>query len=241
MVRNEHLFNQDLWAGPMDTLDVHIPTRVLRSKSSKSLKESFNAIWENALNNIKNFTSMRELAKTGSFTHVPRASPWSLQVLRTRSTADAAWVAPLRATLLDTYTRAYTALAAGDAKTLKRLTLPEFAAAARAALPAPPGAKGPLTYKWRLHKLTAPAQIVSIRAVTAHYGLTEPITGNRLLVNALVRIESEQTLHVYDRTGALVRGVGQTAPRRVVEYLVFEKRMWYEKPWIIRERMYETS
>jgi protein MBA1 len=25
-----------------------------------------------------------------------------------------------------------------------------------------------------------------------------------------------------------------------VEYLVLEKRMWYEGPWVIREQIYET-
>jgi protein MBA1 len=28
--------------------------------------------------------------------------------------------------------------------------------------------------------------------------------------------------------------------KRVTEYLVFEKRMWYDGPWVIREQLWET-
>lgn len=28
--------------------------------------------------------------------------------------------------------------------------------------------------------------------------------------------------------------------RRVTEYLVFEKRMWYDGPWVIREQLWEA-
>ena len=38
------------------------------------------------------------------------------------------------------------------------------------------------------------------------------------------------------KTGARV---GATEPKTVVEYLVFQKRMWSDTPWIIRDRLYE--
>ena len=28
--------------------------------------------------------------------------------------------------------------------------------------------------------------------------------------------------------------------KRVTEYLVFEKRMWYDGPWVIREQLWEA-
>ena len=32
---------------------------------------------------------------------------------------------------------------------------------------------------------------------------------------------------------------GDADVKRVTEYLVFEKRMWYDTPWVIREQMFE--
>ncbi len=29
-------------------------------------------------------------------------------------------------------------------------------------------------------------------------------------------------------------------PKRVVQYLVFQKRMWYNTPWIIRNEVFEN-
>ena len=48
-----------------------------------------------------------------------------------------------------------------------------------------------------------------------------------------------QTLHVYDRAGKLVKDAGQTTPKRVVEHLVFEKRLWYNMPWMIKDRIFD--
>jgi mitochondrial protein MBA1 len=50
-----------------------------------------------------------------------------------------------------------------------------------------------------------------------------------------------QTLHVYDRSGRLMKDAGHSTPKRVVEYLTFEKRMWYTKPWVIRDQLYEDA
>ena len=46
-----------------------------------------------------------------------------------------------------------------------------------------------------------------------------------------------QSVETYSKkTGARV---GATEHKPVVEYLVFQKRMWSDTPWIIRDRLYE--
>jgi mitochondrial protein MBA1 len=74
-------------------------------------------------------------------------------------------------------------------------------------------------------------QIVSIRAVQGYLGLQPPRTGNPLYVNVLARFETIQSL--------TKRGVPSTVePKRIVEHLLFEKRMWYDTPWVIKEQLY---
>jgi protein MBA1 len=43
--------------------------------------------------------------------------------------------------------------------------------------------------------------------------------------------------------GAVKRPNGTIAakPKRVTEYLILEKRLWYDTPWIFREQMWETK
>ena len=123
---------------------------------------------------------------------------------------------------------------------------------------------------WRFHGELSPIRVISIRAVEGHLGIEEPKFGNRMMVHALVRIDSEQvrshlvqlrswlntsvqSLEMYDTWGRAVHrpagGVAQSISgfgncpaekKRVTEYLVFEKRMWYDGPWIIREQLWEA-
>ena len=50
---------------------------------------------------------MYQLAKSSFF---PVKSPWSLQILKSRSTSPGTWVAPFRTTFLNTYTAANIAM-----------------------------------------------------------------------------------------------------------------------------------
>ena len=66
-----------------------------------------------------------------------------------------------------------------------------------------------------------------------------------------------QSLEMYDMWGRPVHrpatgdALGKPTPasgygncpaerKRVTEYLVFEKRMWYDGPWAVREQLWET-
>lgn len=49
-------------------------------------------------------------------------------------------------------------------------------------------------------------------------------------------------MHVTDSTG-ISEGLGMVPAvrKRVTEYLVAEKRMWYDGPWVFREQIYPLS
>jgi hypothetical protein len=89
----------------------------------------------------------------------------------------------------------------------------------------------PAAYKWRLVSQPSPVRIVSVRAMEGHLGLQPIRTGNPLYVNVLARFDTIQAL--------TRRGVASTVePKRIVEYLLFEKRMWYDTPWIVKEQLH---
>ena len=124
-----------------------------------------------------------------------------------------------------------TPISSGDSKKIASLTTGEFAKSALKKLRSlhPPGSA--TDYRWRLVSQPSPVSIVSIRAVDGYFGLQPPRTGNPLYVNVLARFETIQSL--------TRRGVASTTePKRVVEHLLFEKRMWYDTPWIIKEQLH---
>jgi hypothetical protein len=74
-------------------------------------------------------------------------------------------------------------------------------------------------------------RIVSIRTVEGYFGFKPILKGSPLYVNVLARFETIQSL--------TKRGVPSTVePKRIVEHLLFEKRMWYDTPWVIKEQFH---
>lgn len=49
-----------------------------------------------------------------------------------------------------------------------------------------------LTYIWRFHREITPTRVISIRANEGYLATEEPKIGNRMMVHALVRIDTEQ-------------------------------------------------
>lgn len=43
---------------------------------------------------------------------------------------------------------------------------------------------------------------------------------------------------MYTKGGQLLQG--SRDPKPVLEYIVFQKRLWYDSPWVARERFYEN-
>lgn len=105
---------------------------------------------------------------------------------------------------------------------------------------------------WQLHKELSPLQILSLRSQEGYLALNEPVFGNRLVVQAVCRIETEQSLEMYDGRGkplhALEEGAVWTPgsrvaaqKRRVLEYLVLEKKMWLDTPWYFRDQLWPEA
>lgn len=105
-----------------------------------------------------------------------------------------------------------------------------------------------------------PCQVVSIRAGQAYTAKAPPPRGcNRMLINALVKFDTmqvnysimiissinqltlvlRQSLEVINRQGK--RNVETPTPKRVLEYMIVEKRGWTTSPWTIRDKVYDTS
>lgn len=119
----------------------------------------------------------------------------------------------------------------GDSKTLSSLTSHEYSKSASRRLRNLHPIGGSALYKWRLVSQPSPVRIVSIRAVDGYLGLQPLRAGNPLYLNVLARFETIQSL--------AKRGVGSSVePKRIIEYLLFEKRMWYDTPWVIKEQLY---
>ena len=108
---------------------------------------------------------------------------------------------------------------------------------------------------WKFHGERKPCKVVSLRAAEGFYGSKGPRIGSRLAVQAVVRFDTlqvclapglvsdstynltRQSVEMYSkRTGARI---GATEPKTVTEYLVFQKRMWFDSPWVIRDRLFE--
>jgi len=152
-------------------------------------------------------------------------------------------------------------------KEIKRLTTSSFASET---LTTQKKHKVDCSYFWRFHREINPTQIVSLRATEGYLASEAPKFGNRLMVHALVKFDTEQvqkdffhlyhlsntiflskfqSLEIYDRGGnplhepaegsVCVNGRVPAKTRHVVQYLVFEKRMWYDGPWVIREQIWD--
>ncbi|KAI0252475.1 hypothetical protein BJV78DRAFT_1200902 [Lactifluus subvellereus] len=229
-VRDESESTIDMWSLPLETLDVHIPSFPARVEGA-TLRDHLTLLWDNFLNSLKNVSSMRKLAQENSFPGRETLSPRSLQIFRAKSTKDSAWVAPLRGILLENYKRVNNAIAEGDSKTVASLTVDEYAKSTLRKLRTLHPAGSSTVYRWRLVSQPSPVRIVSIRAMQGHLGLQPLRAGNPLYVNVIARFETIQSL--------TRRGVPSTVePKRIVEYLLFEKRMWYDTPWAIKEQLY---
>lgn len=229
-VRDESESFVDLWSLPLETLDVHIPSFPAKAENA-TLRDHITLLRDNFLNTLKNVSSMRKIAQENAFPGRDISSARSFQIFQAKSTKDSAWVAPLRATLLENYKRVNNAIAEGDSKTLTSLTTNEYAKFASRRLRNLHTAGRPAAYKWRLVSQPSPVRIASIRAVEGHLGLQPIRSGNPLYVNVLARFDTIQAL--------TRRGIVSTVePKRIVEYLLFEKRMWYDTPWVIKEQLH---
>lgn len=134
----------------------------------------------------------------------------------------------------------------GDRKTLNGLTAYEYQTYAIDLLKKNEARIRPrqLSTTWELSSLVSPVKILSLRTFPLYTAAEEPKYGNRLCVQALVRFETMQRMVVKDARGRAVdlsgtSGGKELEPRRVLEYLVCENKMFYKDGWYIRDQVFE--
>ncbi|KAI5121716.1 hypothetical protein M0805_002109 [Coniferiporia weirii] len=238
MLRMSMSSGMDPWSSKAMLMDLRIPSK----------PTSFRALRDNWRNSIQNILSMFRLATDFAFPGV--LTKWRIhpQLFRTKSTRDNGWVAPYRQEMLDAYIRINQAIASGDSKTLTKLTAYEYQEHAVRLLhrSMARASETKRTYTWSLNKLISPVRIVSLRAYPLYHGAEEPKYGNRNCVQAVARFETMQTLTIRNARGQVLRPDATVAeegytpePRRVLEYLLFENKMFYRDGWYVRDQMFE--
>ncbi|KAH7907941.1 hypothetical protein BJ138DRAFT_1182080 [Hygrophoropsis aurantiaca] len=170
-----------------------------------------------------------------------------------QNNASNALLAPLRRTAMNLYLEMGRAIADKDMTAIRAVTTGDqttkLLKLVRTRDPS-------LIYKWQAHGHVAegklgmekalfakdqtapsPATIISIRAAEVYHAKEDPKHGHRLAIHALVKFETMQSLGVLSKTAG--RNITTPEPQRVVEYMVLEKVGWYNKPWTVREQIYE--
>ncbi|TFK38102.1 hypothetical protein BDQ12DRAFT_121149 [Crucibulum laeve] len=247
----------DPWGQPVpDTLDVMIPQPASFSSRKEygswaKLRQQF---WKNRTNDAKNVVALLALAAENGIPGVDledatlwqKATVWPRRVFDTQSVKPNSWVSQIRTSARRAYIRVNEAIARRDDKAVKRLTTATYQETALKLLKKK--VEG-ITYIWRYHSEVTPTRIVSIRTTEGYLGKEEPKVGNRLLVHALVKFDTMQSLEMYNKNGRPMHVPREGAkkdhnghiaaePKRVTEYMVVEKRMWYDGSWVIREQMW---
>ncbi|MCJ1407281.1 hypothetical protein MMC19_001352 [Ptychographa xylographoides] len=118
----------------------------------------------------------------------------------------------------------YTAFADNDLPTLKKICTDGLLASFTARIASRPAGEG---LRWTLHKYTRHPRVVSHRAVVL------PMVKGAALRQAVVRMQSQQSLAKINPNGGVVPGTGQM--KDVKEYVVVQRRMWkeQEEPWMV--------
>ncbi|KAF8636909.1 hypothetical protein AX17_003160 [Amanita inopinata Kibby_2008] len=250
----------DPWGQHVETLDVMLPLPVSFATRShfSTYRTMLDQFFKNRLNDGKNATSMLLLAREDAIPGIDLSeatlfqkliTKWPWKILTTQSTRAGSWPRPLRRIALSTYKDLNIAVAQRDDKLVKRLTTSTHQDNILRMLRKKQNLSH--TYIWRFHREVNPTKVLSIRSTEGHLGNEDPKFGNRMMVHALIKFDTEQSLEVYDRRGkalhkqaeggtSFVQGTVPAERKRVTEYLVLEKRMWYDGPWVFREQMYET-
>ncbi|KAI0701374.1 hypothetical protein BC835DRAFT_1264905 [Cytidiella melzeri] len=230
MLAVAHRTHLDIWSAPVTTLDVYIPNW-LSKRPNASILDHWRSFVQSQRNWLRNVQNMYQMAKQQAFPDIKVKSPWSLQIFRVRTTP---WLAGLRRAALEVYSSVNQAVAANDTKTIRKYTIESYRDVLLKRLQAQDKNNH---YVWTLHGENAPCQVLSIRSFQGHLGPKVPQFGHRLVIQALVKFDTNQSLQVYNKRGKLIAGDGKQ--QRVVEYLVLQRRGWYDGPWTIRDQLYE--
>lgn len=184
------------------------------------------------------------------FSHLFLPRTWR-QLGNVSSASPNSWLAPMRRIAMDNYLAIGRAIADKDVATLKALTMADHAVKVNKIVRSrQPGH----VWQWRVTSdvsdktlfqeksffrplaISPAATIVSIRSGEVYIAKEPPKRGNRLVIHALVKLETTQELKVFTKQG---QEVNPGSEERVVEYLVFEKIGWYDNTWQVRDQIYK--
>ncbi|KAF8155791.1 hypothetical protein B0H34DRAFT_509736 [Crassisporium funariophilum] len=240
----------------IDTLDVTIPYRI----NYKSLtKETYEQIKHNTSNLFKNSTALSSLATlnaipgvdTGYHKSIMQKLREAKQVFGTLSVEPDSLLAPFRRMALETYEDMYKAVANRNEKEIHKLTTYLYQKHALGLASTFKSKYSNARIFWQMHRELSPTRVVSLRVTEGYLADNDPRFGNRYMVHALVKFDTEQSLEIYNQHGVplhvtdadAVQTKGQRVPaqrKRVTEYLVMEKKMWMQGPWSFREQIWPT-
>ncbi|KAF6745442.1 hypothetical protein DFP72DRAFT_926258 [Ephemerocybe angulata] len=253
VMRSADPFGQPI-ASSLDVMLVR-PASPLHISKYASLGQWWGQLVQNRVNGMKSFMSMMYLAGDDAIPGVKlgrvpwyKSFGWLFKAGKSQSTKTNVWISPLRQIALETYRELNQNVAKGDSKAVKTLTAADYQTELLRRLKKQPAN---FTFRWTFEREVSPTQIVSLRAAQYHMGREDPKFGNRYLVHALVKFDTEQSLEIYGARGEPLHEVAEGAtkradgtvaakPKRVTEYLVMEKRMWYDTPWVFREQKWEA-
>ncbi|KAF6745364.1 hypothetical protein DFP72DRAFT_925997 [Ephemerocybe angulata] len=253
VMRSADPFGQPI-ASSLDVMLVR-PASPLHISKYGSLGQWWGQLVQNRVNGMKSFMSMMYLAGDDAIPGVKlgrvpwyKSFGWLFKAGKSQSTKTNVWISPLRQIALETYRELNQNVAKGDSKAVKTLTAADYQTELLRRLKKQPAN---FTFRWNFEREVSPTQIVSLRAAQYHMGREDPKFGNRYLVHALVKFDTEQSLEIYGARGEPLHEVAEGAskradgtipakPKRVTEYLVMEKRMWYDTPWVFREQKWEA-
>ncbi|KAH9478346.1 hypothetical protein JR316_0008800 [Psilocybe cubensis] len=261
MLAFQHLMpTVDAWGQEIkETLDVMIPLSV----NYREPKAAFSSLQKNVINSLKNISSLAALINENALPGLYHGSGFMarirqmMQIFRTQSVEADAIMAPVREMALNNYQALNNAIASRADKEVRKYTTSgylnqslQLSKTFRSKIPP----KGRMI--WQMHRTITPVQVLSLRVTEGYLAPEPPKLGNRLMVHALVKFDTEQSLEIYDARGNPLHTVVTNpdrmidseqpkeswrvpAPRkRVTEYLVLEKKMWHQGPWQFREQLW---
>jgi len=258
LVMAQFMPTMDPWGREvLDTLDVMIPHNV---NYKSYTRETYEQIKSNLTNTFKNAAALSTLASANSIPGITTLYRKSLlqkirelrQIFGTQSVEPDALVASFRSMALDLYILMNDAIANRNEKDLRKFTTSSYQKHVLEMLKTSKSKHPNTRLFWQLHREYQPSRILSLRVTQGHLGDEEPRFGNRLMIHALLKFDTEQSLEIYNQQGVALhvpasdeqKSTDTRLPaqrKRVTEYLVMEKRMWLQGPWSFREQLWPSA
>ncbi|KAF4618909.1 hypothetical protein D9613_010113 [Agrocybe pediades] len=248
----------DAWGQEVkETLDVQIPRSITAAKTPKSIYQALKA---NFINSLKNVSALASLATMNAIPGLKEQYSWKMtpRLFGTQSVKPDGLLAPVRKAALQVYEDLNKAVANRSDKDIKRFTTASYQTQAlelaRKFRGKTKSNKG--RFIWQLHRVVNPVQVLSLRVTEGYLAPDAPRYGNRLMIHALVKFDTEQSLEIYNEKGVALHTPSEEAhntpafaqpveswrvpasKKRVTEYLILERRMWIPGDWQIREQVW---